>query len=956
MPDYLINGSYPQEYWNLPNIDEELGSYELWWSSEERVKTIAGEDTSEYLEIDYGRKRVSNYISFDITRKPVDITIEYDAWSHGDRSLGSRWVAVTPVRELPGREGTDYDNFVSYTQGANIAPWEHVQFFFTDGNGEAVATQRFRIRFRRRESEFPRQQGLNPSWSIDVRNLRSARYIVDLQDARGILVESGDWSDSINLGVGASVEVRQGFRMPGGYIRSPQGGFLPPPRDEVITEMVPSIVGVGFFVGGPGSDSELIPTDESGNTRPVRYFWSLYDVTEGTNKLLRAGIASQVMLAVRGWIDVLFQPDDPIATEAGRLYQIRLRSADTAVSNEIYIKKGNPLRDFAEEDTTEIDVYTLADVDATEYPDTAILFRVWGDIGESGKDIFGNEYREGVRRDQASNVKDNTLHTNWISGPNPDPAAVECLYFDVRTLNELTNEYQPSIVDSVKVNPITPGVFMTAYYSNDNHKGNAPLTVDYPNGWEGLRWVPVVPPNHPYQLLREQTFNFPYPVRASWICLEFTSLQPLPFRLNEFPELPPIRYKKFPDSVYSRLVNNQVTHDDYLPDPEEKVQIDLFSFFQVSDEFNYRSYTDGDINFITKKTSIGSANAPVSSGAIDSRTLAQIYFNGTSLYYSSLPTKTDQTTALGQYVASSYSFGNMNYAQAEIPTSTSTGQRRVSNVNNRDTQAYQTQQEVIKPLWFPQIERHPYSTVYGRFASKKAYFAGIAEVQFLRRDYTVERDDKEIKDVLADTQLIDSPLVDFNTWTPEIPSTIPEGATLWVSYTVGPVRYEEFLQFEVGEAGSRNFEPVLLTRGGGRAVNVEVWSGQNKVGTKFILSTDYDLIYDEELAANYIQRNSLHYRLVSTNIKVYEDIITVIGRGVVSSVDGLHTAKVGTAKAVMTARSGLQVNATYRKTGAGVMAFTAKGYKVGIASQFGILVKKAMGIVEFKGAGDGAVI
>lgn len=892
MPDSLINGQYPLEYWNLPNIDEEQGTYELWWSSEERPRDERGTVTSEYLEIDYGRKRVCNYISFDITQKPINITIEYDAWSHGDRSLGSLWIPVTPLRQFPGREDSAFKSFISYTEGTNVNPWTHAQFFFADPLGEAITTQRFRIRFERRDAEFPRPQGINPAWSIDVKNLRTARYVVDLQDARGVLIESGDYSSELVLGTDSSVEVRQNFVMPGGYVRSPQGGFLPAPRDEVITEMVPSITGIGFFAGGPGTQGEHVALDTDGNPRKVRYFWSIYNVTNGKDEHVKSGFVVRDLPQEKGWIDVLFNPDETITTDLTTEYQLRLRSLDLAASSKVFIKVGNPLRQFPNQSTANIDASILSHNNVTVLDDTAILFRIWSDIGESGKDIFGNEYREGVRRDKAANVSDDTIHTNWISGPNPDPTAVECLYFDIRSLDEATREYTPSIIDSIKVNPITPGVFMTVYYSNDNFRGNAPLTVDYPNGWEGLRWVPIIPPGHPYQLLREQTFDFPHPVRASFICLEFTSLQPLPFKLNEFPELPAVVYKKFPDSVSTRLPRLNTIQGDLLPDNEQKVAVDLFSLFKVTDEFSYRTYSGADINFITGSAyqnaqAIAAGQSQTNFGdPIDTRTLAQIYYMGTSMYYSSLPTKTDTSSVLGAFVASSYAQGNKQYAQNELlPTDTRSTQGAVSNINERDLEAYQTQAEVINPLWFPQIERHPYAVVYAHFQNQKAYFAGVAEVQLHRRDYTVERDDVYIHDVLADSQLIDSPMVDFNTWQADIPSTIPISSQVWINYQVGNVVYEESLIFEGENAGQRNFEPVLLTRGGSRAVNVQVFSGQGQTGTKFIIGTDYDIIYDEELEANYVVRNSLHYRLVSTNIKVYEDISAVIGKADISAVE-----------------------------------------------------------------------
>lgn len=883
MPKFLINDIYPEVYWNLPNIDESQDSYELWWSSAER----SGANTAEFLEIDLGRRRVINYLSFDVTKKPVDITVEYDSWSFSDPALGQRWIPVTPLREFPGMDGTKFDSAVIYSEGANINPWEHAQFFFADAEGNAVVAQRLRITFNRRVAEFPFADGSNPAWSIDVQNLRTARYVTGLTEARGILIENSDYNYAIDLtenGTQAvSAEVWQNFLMPNGYIRGEQGGFIPPKRDDVITQMVPSILGLGFMVEALQEEGDFAVV------KPQTYAWSLHRVTNGEDTLLKFGSISKKLVYPFGWIDVFF--DNPVVTSASDQYQLRVRSEDLTTSSKVYAKTNNPLKILPDEDTTNIDAYlAIQGSNPIQQKDSAIVFRVWADIGEAGKDVFGNEYREGVRRDRAENVNDSTIHTNWISGPNPDPTAVECLYFDVRTLNEATGKFDSSVVDSLRIDPITPGIFMTMYYANENVQGVAPITVDYPNGWEGVRWVPIVPPGAPYKVDRDQIFDLPHPVRASYICLEFTSLLPLPYRLNEFPELPPIRYKAFPESVKQRVNAVRPAQDDLYVQDTESVSVDLLSLFRVSDEFNYRQYNDIDVNFITNnawltaeniaqgRTSTDSFNAPV-----DPRTLAQIYFMGTQMYYSALPTKTNTDNVLGQFIASSYI--NKDYAQTEIPPGGTTSTQLVSNVNDRNTTAYATTPEVVNPYWFPNIERHAYSVMTGKFRNHKAYFAGIAEVEFLRKDFTLERDDTVIHDVLAESALIGSPLVEFNTWQPESPSTIPTSTVCYVIYSVGDIEYEEAVQFEADGATNRSFEPVLMSAGGERAINVSLYTGPSKTGTKYILGVDFDLLYDEQLSANYIQRNTLHYRLVSTNIKTYSDSGVVVGEGKISYTD-----------------------------------------------------------------------
>jgi hypothetical protein len=954
MPDFLINGSYPQVYWNLPNVDESIDSYELWWSSAERpaIDSVTGL-TSEILEIDFGRKRSVNYLSFDVTYKPVDITVEYDEWSFSDSTLERKWKAVKPINDERGTQAAPFDNAIFYVDGANVNPWFHAQFFFSDKDGLPITAQRMRITFTRRIEGYVFDEGKNFNWSVDVQNLRTARYVIDVNGGRGILVESGNWDGYVDLTAGSTLtssrEVWQNFRMPGRYIRSEKGGYVQA-RDTVITEMVPSMTGVGFYVSGPVITGNSTLIDENGNPVQVKYEYSLHDVTSGRDKVLASGEASGEITNGAGWIDAMFPR--PIATSSNGAYQLRVKSQDVGLSNYVYTKglensptSANPLKSSIAEDTTGIDAYVSFNGSTPDrLVDTAMLFRIWADIGEAGRDVFGNEYREGLRRDVAENVSDSTIQTNWVSGPNPDPGAVEALYFDVRTIDDITGKEVPSVVDTIRVKPITPGVYMNVYYSNDSPEGEAPDVVEWPDGWEGMRWTPIIDGNgnHPYVLMRDQTIHFPRPVRASWICLEFSSLQPLPFKLPELTDLPPIKYKRFPDFLYGRLNQVKPTHDDMNVTGQTSVSTDIFSLYTTISEFETAASANPglDKNYLRSMALRSAARVATAaanpSAPIDPKTLAQIFYSGTQMYYSSIPTQTNTTdSVLGQYVSSSYSTGNRSYSPTEIPGQSFSGTDFVSNVNERSDQSGAMGVETVTPIWWSKIERHHYDIAYGKFRNQKAYYAGIAEVEFLRKNFSERRDDPVIHDILGEGSLVTSPLVEFNTWRPDVSSRIAAGQGIWLTYSINDISYSDFIMFESSTVATEpNFDKVLLSHNGGRANGIVAYSGENNTGDFFVLDEDYTVIYDSTLKVNYVQRSTLHQRFTSITSHKTADARTTFGVAVISSVQSFNGVDAATATGVyrgITTEAFTHAGVTTKvklDSGTGVMTPTAKGGKI----------------------------
>lgn len=165
-------------------------SNRTWWSSRER--TAPG---SELLEIDLGSARMVNWISFDITTKPLTISLDYDSLDQEplrdtsdptevlEISTARRWSPVTSWNEV-SQGGVSQGSLYLAVIETNPAtpPWTNVRLFFRDANQHNIVTRYLRLTFARPEgapdeSTFadPRTQSLIP-YSVDVKNLRLGRY------------------------------------------------------------------------------------------------------------------------------------------------------------------------------------------------------------------------------------------------------------------------------------------------------------------------------------------------------------------------------------------------------------------------------------------------------------------------------------------------------------------------------------------------------------------------------------------------------------------------------------------------------------------------------------------------------------------------------------------------------------------------------------------------------------
>jgi hypothetical protein len=871
--EFLINGRYPPGYLLLPGIDSINHPNDLWWSSIER-----GINTSEVVEIDYGRMRHLNYISMDITKKPLDILIQYDATNFSDGS--HTWVPITPL------DGNRFDDRISYTAGESN-PWHHAEFYFTNNLGDIVSTRFLRITFTRRDESWPTSVYPADTYSVDITNFRSARYILDRDDARGILYEVSDINGQQTFD--NLIEVRQSFVMPTGYKRGDNGGLVSS-RDSTVTPVAPNVIGFGFLtdIAAPGDVGDL--TD----VIMPEFKWEIYDLSNNLRTFIASGTVFGGAHYGKAWIDVLFTDGFKIPTDDDSKFQIVISPLTPSIANSIYTQSSNPAGSGVDTDAW-IRYSSTGNVDTvTRLEDISLTFRIWADIGETGRDILGNAYREAVRADEATHVLDNATQTAWFSAPCPSPYGVEALYFDVRKEGE--EGLITSILDAIRVNPATPGAFMHIYYSTEGWAGNAPDTLEE---WESLLWTPVP---QTYILDRNATLDLPRPVRAAWICLEFSNLRPVPMDLPSYPELPEVNYKEYPQYVFDDFANgfNIGINSSSSISGVETAEVDIFNTF-----FSYVNTDPGNrINTGDSETSpttdpILNILSSSTNSQIDPITLARITLNSPQMFSGNIASNVD---TIGQSLFDQNSAFFNAQKNSNVPSesifsrSDIFGDQPVSNINNRDLHSFS--HNAINPVFFKNISRHFYSKVKARF-NKKAYYVGITDLEFLRKDYTIKRDDPFIHDVLADSELGNSPLVEINTWAAEIPSGISLGQTVYVTYVVNGTTYRsEAISFENEGTQEFDFNAVTLVGGGGRAQSVEVWSNPNQSGTRFIPNYDYDIAYDPNTFTSSIMRNTLHFRLIVSEEVPNIDFSYVTSSSIISSVNLFNRDESATATSI----------------------------------------------------------
>ncbi len=787
-----------------------------------------------------------------------------------------------------------------------------------------VHTRYLRITFTRRDEAWPTGGSAPFEWPVFAKHLRLGRAVSGLLDTVGPLLTQ-DTPLGIDQEILESIgddtrEVRQQFTIPTGSVRA---------------GITPRMLGFGVLISTTRNPND--PVESS--AFPVEYAWSVWDVTNAAApEQLVVGLETGAVTLGLSWLDWYLDESFLLQGDINKIYELRVHSKQPLVSNIVYTHTPNVLstrtvpgtvtftnssslvtctsdpRDVVSVGSYVVradvpdQVYRVNAVTGSDftlnvaytgvttsgatanvvYPFSAydndahdyvadgsknLVMRVWADVADEGRDVLGNSYRYVTRPQPASAVTDPT-HPGWMSDPSPSPDAVEALYFDVRGRDEETNEYIMSVIEAISIAPRTPGVRMNVYYSQQNVGGEKPGTT---NDWDYLLWKPV---QETYTLRRDETIELPHAIRAAFVKLEFSGLNPLPYRIPTYPALPPKVFRRFPTWVEDQFNNSAVRNviEDWFLRSSTPVETKILA--SMSDptlEFEYKQrefLAALALGKIQDTQIVNSGLVDIADRAIiDPVTASKVFVSFDNQYQNTLLLSVDQESTLGQMVVARFDPTLITDQNERVAGSVVAGDVPVvSTTNNRLTESYQNLARV--PMRFNKTSRHVYTQEQAEF-NKKAYFVGIEKVRFLRNNYAVKHDDAIIPDNLYD----DAMLLE-NTFQAEEGTSIPTGEVVYVSYSINPDIVDEVITL----AG---FSPVPLSVTGSPARNVVVYSQPNKQGLQFFQDQDYELSYgtDENGSrVTYIQRSSFGQRLAAPlQTIVYVDAGTVIGRGVIPS-------------------------------------------------------------------------
>lgn len=927
--DVLVNGTYPLSYFSLPGVDPIQYPDSFWWGSRSRFAGVdttgsnylslssGGFQTAEILEIDLGRIREVNYINLDVLAAPINITIEYDDISTPDRE--AVWLPVTPVDGLP------FDRRVGYDADSRTS-WFNGEYNFADVKGNMIHTRYLRISFFRRDDTWPTSQSNPFPWPVLAKHLRVGRYVTNWIDAQGPLLSQDTPTDlgSVTLVSPDSVttrEVRQQFVLP---------------SDAQRGNITPNILGFGVLLQTTDQNLQTLASPEVEIQWSI---WDVTNSAAPVQ--LRNGVENGVVTAGLSWMDWYLEGEQTslngaIVSDADTVYELRISSltaltlntvfthipeqlsttvipgtlhftnASTSVSTSVDVRDTVTAGDWIvnsdnqgagqacqvaslsssaitletayggsdETTATGYIVYPYSSYDETAHAfvqqgDRNLVCRVWADVADSGRDVLGNSYRHGTRRDLPAYVQDNT-RSGWSCEPNPSPNAVEALYFDVRGADSDNNALL-GYIDAIRIAPKTSGVQMNVYWSQQGLVGEAPQTE---TEWDMLLWQPV---QASYTLRRSEVIQLPHQISACFVKLEFTNLNPGPFRVPTFPPLPPRQYKLFPQWVIDQFNTTSQQQEPFIQ-ANTPIQTQALQYL-TDPTYEYENDQRDQLSQLALGTVSDSqvVSAGLSSvagaAAVDTTTAQNIFLNTPSDFQSTqLVSVNANDGILHKLVINRFDPTLFTTPIEGTPQPLANADVAfVSTVNDRLSQAYQGITQ--NGMRFNQTGRHSYDIEQAVF-NKKAYFVGIDTVQFLRNAYTIEHDDTCIDENIRN---LDGTFEE-NTWEEVGDTDITDGQTVYVSYSVNPTVKDEAVTLN-------SFIPVELSVVGGPAFNVAVFAAGNSQGDQYFQGEDYDLIFGFDANGNRttsIMRSPLGLRL-SAPIQslIYSDAGTVVGHAVI---------------------------------------------------------------------------
>jgi hypothetical protein len=283
-----------------------------------------------------------------------------------------------------------------------------------------------------------------------------------------------------------------------------------------------------------------------------------------------------------------------------------------------------------------------------------------------------------------------------------------------------------AVIDSVLVDPITPNVYFSVYYSSE---GDAASTEE---DWEWKLWDRVP---QTFKATKRETHVLPEPIRAKYIKIEFTHLQADHYAPGQFAQ--PTRYKKHPkwvlDYFLARLNSERDT--DNLLTGRVAVVYDAL-------DLAYNYYLD-DINQAPNVPYEKDPDYQSTSTFLDQRTdvsdqVDPIMLNKINLsltpYKEHISVFANTDSLLGQQVQFE---ATLNFGDQPVEKVSGTADQADLRELRNEAVVFENDYPV---MFYYLTCRHRYREVVANFENDKGYFVGIREVSFQRERYATSFD------------------------------------------------------------------------------------------------------------------------------------------------------------------------------------------------------------------------
>ena len=275
------------------------------------------------------------------------------------------------------------------------------------------------------------------------------------------------------------------------------------------------------------------------------------------------------------------------------------------------------------------------------------------------------------------------------------------------------------VIDSIILNPMTPGVCFNVYYTNDltGDEGEE-LTEEE---WEQKLWVHVP---KTFVTSVKTTYVLPEPITAKFVKIEFSHLAPRPYEPGDYQK--PMSYKLFPDWVAIPFLAEIAT-----PEFTAKRVGVVFDALELAYEPVLKDLIQGPSN--PEHPTPTPTIAPPAANQADPTTLRLI--ETTINTYTKPPAaRANATSLLGIHA-------NINSEKPGYPVEGEPQFRGTPSaaVSGLDRQAVVTE-ESIPAMFFWVTCRHEYKEQIAALEHDVAYFAGLKELFFIRNQYSPTAD------------------------------------------------------------------------------------------------------------------------------------------------------------------------------------------------------------------------